>query len=130
MELAESLGNVSEACRRLGLTRHFYYAGLRRRETADAGAGQARKRHPSALSPALAAEILILIRQYPEWGCVRIAYYLELNGKPVSSPTVQKFLIRNGLGRIPQRMDYARAALPGHERARKAKRIAAPRDEA
>lgn len=100
-ELAESLGNVSEACRRLGVSRHFYYAGFRKRSDAP---HRARKRHPHAVAPALQEEILSLARESPEWGCDRIAYYLKLKGKPVSSPTVQKILVRNGLGTRAQRM--------------------------
>jgi hypothetical protein len=106
-ELAESLGNICEACRRMGLSRHFYYAGIRKWGTpppAQAGAeGKTRKRHPHAVPPALEREILSLVRERPEWGCDRIAYYLKLEGKPVSPPTVQKILVRHGLGRRSQR---------------------------
>lgn len=102
-DLAASLGNVSEACRRAGVPRHAYYAWKKTQAGADAAHGQ-RKRHPQALAPSLASEILALAKGNPEWGCDRIAYYLKLKGISVSSPTVQKLLIRNGLGRRCQRM--------------------------
>lgn len=47
--------------------------------------------------------ILALSRERPAWGCDRIAYFLKLEGIPVSSPTVQKVLLSAGLGRRRQR---------------------------
>jgi transposase len=110
-ELADSLGNICEACRRTGLSRHFYYAGVRKWGKPDAGKdgaeGKARKRHPHAVPAALEQEILSLVRERPEWGCERIAYYLKLEGKRVSSPTVQKILARHGLGKRSQRPGFS-----------------------
>jgi transposase len=106
--LVESLGNVCEACRRMQVSRNFYYAGMRKwgyaAEETESPAARPRKRHPHAVPAALQEEILSLIRENPEWGCDRIAYYLKLKGKAVSSPTVQKILIRHGLGRRSQRL--------------------------
>ena len=104
---AEALGNVSEACKRMGLPRHVYYAWARQwgREEGEGNRGNTRRRHPRAVSAELREEILSLARENPEWGCDRIAYYPELKGKKISSPTVQKLLIRNGMGRRSQRME-------------------------
>jgi hypothetical protein len=100
--LVEELGNVSEACRRLGLDRSAYYRILRATRSAEAGAFPPRRRNavPEGLEPAL----LKLCLEYPEWGCDRLAHYLTLTGSPVSSPTAQKILIRNGLGKVADRM--------------------------
>ena len=52
-------------------------------------------------------QILKLSREFPEWGCDRIAYCLKLTSLSVSSPTVQKILILHGLGRKTERMKRA-----------------------
>jgi transposase len=124
-ELAESLGNICEACRRMGLSRHFYYLGVRKWGIPAGGpegaGGKSRKRHPHAVPPALEREILTLARERPEWGCDRIAFYLKLEGKPVSPPTVQKILVRHGLGKRSQRPGNPtpiRTPQPGGDRPR------------
>lgn len=110
-ELAESLGNICEACRRKGHSRHFYYSGMRKWGEPAAGpdgeGGKPRKRHPHAVPPDLEKEILSLVRERPDWGCDRIAYYLKLEGRRVSSPTVQKILVRHGLGKRSQRPGFS-----------------------
>jgi hypothetical protein len=103
--LAEEIGNVSEACRRLGMDRSRYYRALRRERAGET----LPRRSPLAKSQALENKVIALCLEYPEWGCDRLAWSLTLKGDSVSSPTVQKILIRHGLGRAAQR----RAATPG-----------------
>ena len=98
LELAQDLGNVSEACRRLGIDRSEYYRERRRGARGPEG-----DRSPLAKPLELERKILALCLENPEWGCDRIAYYLTLKGDSVSSPTVQKILIRHGLGRRAER---------------------------
>jgi hypothetical protein len=102
------LGNISEACRRAGVSRHAYYEWRKKSameaESAVQGTSKPRNRHPFSLSTAMEGEILKLARENPEWGCDRLSYYLKINGRGVSSPTVQKILIRNKMGRRSQRM--------------------------
>lgn len=113
LELAAQIGNISEACRRLGLDRSVYYRLLKRadaehRKTQKPQTGEpARSRGPA--SKALKAVLLRLCLEFPEWGCDRLAHYLTLTGNRISSPTVQKILIENGLGRAAQRMAAAKA---------------------
>ena len=85
---------VSEACRRHGVHRATWY------------------RHATRLSPhdcqcqshgEPEAEILKLARSHPHWGCDRISYCLEVCGIRISSPTVQRILIRHGLGKRKER---------------------------
>jgi hypothetical protein len=107
LELAAELKNVSAACRRLGLDRSVYYRIKKMAESGGFAAhrtGRARK----AGSEELERSVLRLCLEYPDWGCDRLGYYLTLTGHPVSSPTVQKILIRNGLGRKEQRAKEAR----------------------
>jgi hypothetical protein len=103
LELAKELGNVSEACRRLQVDRSVYYRLRRRAERGGAPA-----RSPLAKPPELEARLVTLSLEYPEWGCDRLAYYLTLKGTPISSPTVQKILMRHDLGRKESRLAAAR----------------------
>lgn len=99
--LAETLGNVSEACRRLGIDRSTYYRALSRSRRKRNGEEEGR----SLLAKPIALErkLLGLCLEFPDWGCDKLALYLTLTGDPVSSPTVQKILIRHGLGRASMR---------------------------
>jgi hypothetical protein len=99
----EECGNVSEACRRLGVDRSAYYRIVRATQGAEAGQAGPRRRR-NALPLGLEASLLKLCLEYPEWGCDRLSHYLTLTGSPLSSPTAQKILIRNGLGRVADRM--------------------------
>lgn len=114
--LVESLGNVSAACRRAGVSRSTYYAwkrmGGRQRGTRPEERREPKRKHPHAISADLQGEILALARENPEWGCDRIAYYLKLKRKRVSSPTVQKILIRHGMGKQGERMNAKAPPLP------------------
>jgi hypothetical protein len=114
LALAAELGNVSEACRRLGVDRTAYYRILK--VTGGGDPSRDIPRRSNAVPQEVEDWILRLCLDNPEWGCDRIAYYLGLKGRAVSSPTVQKVLIRNGLGRKAQRL------------AEKARRDAAQRD--
>jgi hypothetical protein len=91
---------VVEACRQLGIDRSTYYRALKRQRDAREG----RTRSPLAKSITLENKIIALCLEYPQWGCDRLAWYLTLKGDSVSSPTVQKILIRHGLGRAVQRL--------------------------
>lgn len=103
LDLVEQLGNVSEACRRLGVDRSEYYRVRRRaREGYDATG-----RSPLAKPAALERKLVALCLEYPEWGCDRLSYYLVLKGETISSPTAQKILMRHGLGRVADRRTRA-----------------------
>jgi hypothetical protein len=98
--LVAELGNVSEACRRLGLDRSAWY---RIRKATVSAEGEAPARRRNSAPPGMADAVLDLCLEFPEWGCDRLAHYLTLKGSRVSSPTVQKMLMRMGLGRVAQR---------------------------
>lgn len=115
LDLVAELGNVTEACRRLGVDRSAYYR-LRAASGGNPDGTPAPRRN--AIAPGLAQAVLDLCLAFPEWGCDRLALYLTLKGRPLSSPTVQKILIRNGLGRSTQRMaERARLARQGEGKA-------------
>lgn len=98
--LVAELGNVSEACRRLGLDRSAWYR-LRKATGSPERDFPVPRRNRTA--PELVAAVLGLCLDFPEWGCDRLSHYLTLKGSRVSSPTVQKILIRAGLGKSSQR---------------------------
>jgi transposase-like protein len=119
--LADSLGNVQAACRKLGVNRSLFYKWLKRKESASAdsrAAGEAgvpapkRRRHPQSIPDALTEKVLALAMEYPEWGCDRISHYLSLNGEKVSPTTTQKILTRSGLRTAGERASAARATAP------------------
>lgn len=102
LQLAEALGNVSEACRRKGMDRNSFYEWKRRFQTHGfAGLkdlSTAHHTHPQTTSPAVVDRILRLSLDHPAWGCNRIANLLALDGIRVSHVTVQKILADNGMG--------------------------------
>jgi transposase InsO family protein len=102
LELAKELGNVSEACRRCGISRTQFYVyrqrfqangieGLRNRPTVHLS-------HPQKKPPSLEKLILALSMTHPSWGCDRLAEHLQSMLETVSSQTVQKILRRNKMG--------------------------------
>ncbi|MDB5106539.1 MAG: integrase, catalytic region [Fibrobacteres bacterium] len=99
----EESGNVRRACRETGISRSAYYKHIAGSGEGTIGEAKPARPHPQAISQALRDGILALSREFPEWGCDRIAFYLELRKERVSASTVQKVLRRNGLGEKTQR---------------------------
>ncbi|HSH60537.1 MAG TPA: IS481 family transposase [Acidimicrobiales bacterium] len=101
LELAEALGNVSEACRRRGMTRTQFYEYKRRFQTHGlAGLKDlppVHKSHPQATPQHVVDRILTLSLEHPAWGCCRLSALLKLEGVSVSSPTVQNILAKHGM---------------------------------
>lgn len=102
IELAQALGNVSEACRQRKLTRTQFYEYKRRFELQGVEGLKDRppihKTHPQTTPPEVVAQIVALSLQQPAWGCVRLSAFLKRQGISVSSPTIQSLLIKQGLG--------------------------------
>jgi len=108
LELAQELGNVSEACRQGRLTRTQFYVYKRRYELHGfeglKNRAPVHKTHPQTISPELVKYILGLSLAHPTWGCVRLAEHLKMERKKVSSSTIQSILIKNCLGRKDERL--------------------------
>jgi len=108
LELSEALGNVSEACRRRGISRTQFYEYKRRFQTHGiAGLKDLppiHKTHPQTTPPEVVEQILALSLSNPMWGCVRLSNQLRLMGVSVSSPTIQNILIKHELGSRYQRL--------------------------
>lgn len=102
LQLAEALGNVSEACRRRGISRTQFYE-YRRRFQAHGLEGPKdlppiHKSHPLTTRPEVEERAIALSCQHPSWGCTRLSNWLKDTGTSISSPTVQRILIKHGLG--------------------------------
>jgi hypothetical protein len=108
LELAERLGNVSQACRERGMTRTQFYKYKRRYEQYGLeglkNLPPIHKSHPHSTPPELMKEVLDLSLKHPGWGCVKLSQFLKSRGKSISSPTIQNILIKNGLGTRAKRL--------------------------
>jgi len=102
LELAEALGNVTEACRQKGISRSRFYEYKRRFQTHGLEGLKdlppVHVAHPLTTPQSLVDTIIELSQTHPSWGCYRISKHLSLFGFSVSGPTVQKILNRNGMG--------------------------------
>lgn len=102
LELAQALGNVSEACRQRGISRTQFYEYKRRFQTHGiAGLKDLppiHHSHPQTTSPEVEARVLEVSLEHPAWGCDRLSQWLKLDGTNVSGPTIQKLLNRNQMG--------------------------------
>jgi len=107
LEMAEALGNISEACRRGGMDRTSFYEWKRRFQTHGLEGLKDMppipKSQPNQTTPEIEAKILEVSIARPSWGCVKLSDYLKLQGVSVSSPTVQKVLIRNNMASVYDR---------------------------
>lgn len=101
LELAQALGNVSEACRRRGVSRTIFYEYKRRFQTHGLEGLKdlppIHKSHPMTTPPEVEERILSLSLGHPAWGCNRLSDTLALEGIRVSAPTMQGILARHGL---------------------------------
>jgi len=113
LELAEELGNVSAACRQLGVSRTRFYEWKRLAEAygLDALTPKARRRPqlPNATPTHVTSELLSLAVIEPTLGCRQYADRLADLGWSISKTTVQKVLVEHGLGRRVQRVGRAAA---------------------
>ena len=112
LSLADELGNISAACRQMGISRTRYYEwrkivaayGLEALMPKDRRTPQL----PNATPTHVVEDLLTLAVVEPTLGCRQYADRLAERGYDVSKTTVQKLLVVHGLGRRAQRV--ARAA--------------------
>ncbi len=102
LELAESLGNVSEACRQGDMTRTQFYK-FKQRYLAQGEGGLQNlppipQSHPMATPPALAKQVVALALTHPSYGCGKLESLLAADGKRLSDVTIQKILQEHQLG--------------------------------
>lgn len=101
LELAQLLGNVSEACRQRGVSRTQFYEYKHR--FAKLGIDGLKDlppihhSHPLTTPPEVEAEVLALSLAHPAWGCNKLSDWLKLGGTNLSAPTIQRILNDNGM---------------------------------
>lgn len=107
LQLAEKLGNVSEACRQSGMSRaNFYIWKCRFQAYGLAGLKDlppVHFTHPQTTTPEVEEKIIATCLKYVNRGCVELSKLLKQEGISISSPTIQKILIRHKLGQKQQR---------------------------
>jgi transposase InsO family protein len=112
LALGDELGNVSAACRQMGISRTRYYQWRKLADSygLDALTPKPRRRpqEPNSTPTHVIEELLTLAVLEPTLGCRQLADRLGDRGYSVSKTTVQKHLVTHGLGRRCQRV--ARAA--------------------
>ena len=112
LSLADELGNVSAACRQMGISRTRYYEwravvaayGLEALMPKE----RRRPQLPDATPTHVIEDLLTLAVIEPTLGCRQYADRLGERGYRIGKTTVQKLLVDHGLGRRAQRV--ARAA--------------------
>lgn len=108
LELAEALGNVSEACRRRGMTRTQFYDYKRRFQTHGLEGLKdlppVAKSHPNWIPEETKDKIVAVALEFPSYGCQKLEPIVQKRlGQYVSNVTIQKTLIDHGLGSRYQR---------------------------
>lgn len=108
LELAEALGNISEACRNRGMTRTQFYEYKRRfQEYGFEGLKDLppiAKNHPFTIPDDQRNRVIEIALRFPSWGCQKYEKIVEKEtGIYVSNVTIQKILIANKLGSRYQR---------------------------
>jgi len=109
LQRAEELGNVSAACREVGISRTLFYRwkkrftrygaeGLHPRRTA------ARPGRPVQLDTTKERRIVAMALTWPTWGPQRVSDQLRMQSVFVSPTTVWRALHRLGLGTRAQRL--------------------------
>ncbi len=112
LDLAQQLGNVSEACRLMGIsrTRYYQWARLAREYGPEALMPKDRRRaqQPNETPTHVIADLLAVAVVEPTIGCRQYADRLDELGYTISKTTVQRILVDHGLGHRRHRV--ARAA--------------------
>jgi len=107
IRLAEELGNVSEACRICNMNRSSFYSWKRRYDEYGFDGlnnlPSTPKSNPRTTPGQVAKRIVEISLEHPQWGCIRVAQQLQTEGTAISSPTVQKILIKNQIATIKDR---------------------------
>jgi len=114
---ADEIGSVTEVCQRAGITRPTFYlwkkryvaSGLLGLEDRPSRASPGR---PPKVTAAIRLALIEHVRSQPQAGCLSLAKQLTEMGVRISSPTVQKYLNRWGLGSQQTRREWVRRGCP------------------
>jgi transposase InsO family protein len=102
LELAKTMGNITQACRQGGMDRTSFYSWKRRFQTHGLEGlmdlPPVPKSHPRTTPAHLRDAILALSLEHPAWGCKRLEAELKRQGNQVSNYVIQRVLNKAGLG--------------------------------
>jgi len=105
-------GKAGEACHRRGISRSQFYEHKRRFQTHGLEGLKdlppVHNGHPQTTPEEVVEQILELSLKNPMWSCRRLASQLKLQGVSVSSPTIQKILIKQGKRPIDTVMEFVK----------------------
>lgn len=108
LEFGEALGNISEACRKMDISRSQFYTYKKRyQEQGLEGLKDLppiHKSHPQTTAPEVVAQIIEWAYKQPTWGCEKISIKLKQAGTRLSAVTVQDILNKHELGSRRQRL--------------------------
>jgi len=100
LQLAESLGSVTEAYRHGGMDWTSFYAWKKRFDESGLDGikdlSTAHHTHPQTTSTEVEEKIVELLT-HPGWGCIKLSDWLRSQNVSVSSPIVQKILIKRNM---------------------------------
>lgn len=113
----EEVGSLAEVARSEGLTRQTIYLWKKRFAASGLAGLEDRPIPPSPgrskrMTVAIQQILLDLVKDYPREGCVVLSKRLGVIGIKVSSPTIQKTLIRWGLGGRGERLAWVKDGCP------------------
>ena len=108
-ERAAELGNVSAACRELGVSRALYYQLKKRHDTYGRDAlhpkrQRGRPGRPPQLAAHLERTVIAWALAEPAWGPQRLSDQLARQGIEISASTIYRALKRHRLGKRAQRL--------------------------
>jgi len=108
VELADTLGNISKACRKLGVSRQHYYDIKNVLEDGGLeGLMEKSRTNPNLknrISPELEKEIMDYALEFATHGQHRVANELKRKGYTLSSTAVRGVWLRHGIQTIPLRL--------------------------
>lgn len=114
LQLARQLGNVSHACKRMGIDRTSFYRWQRRfhaeGESGLANRSRAHRNHPRATSPEMERRVLEYVIGHPQLSCTKLSVCLHDQGCSISAGTIHSIFKKHRMTRQSQRWDLAELA--------------------
>jgi len=108
VQLSEQLGNISEACRKLGVSRqHYYDIKVALQEEGVEGLLEKARTNPrirNRVAPEIEERVLQYALEYPTHGQVRVANELKKAGIIISPGGIRSIWLRHGLEKAHLRL--------------------------